>query len=57
MARGDMLEEKIRICEEQLRSLTECRNRLSVMITFQKKLNERIVPKFRRTMNLENYAT
>ena len=36
----DMLEEKIRICEEQLRSLTECRERLSGMITFHKKLNE-----------------
>ena len=54
---GFSLEEKIRTCQEQLRLLTECRDRLSAMITFQKKLNECIVPKFRRTMNLENCAT
>ena len=36
----DMLEEKIRSCQEQLQLLTECRDRLSAMITFQKKLNE-----------------
>ena len=36
----DMLEEKIRCCQEQLQMLTECRDRLSAMITFQKKLNE-----------------
>ncbi|MBR5298689.1 MAG: MerR family transcriptional regulator [Bacteroidales bacterium] len=36
----DMLEEKISRCKEQLRLLTECRDRLSAMITFQKKLNE-----------------
>ena len=36
----DMLEEKIRSCQEQLQLLLECRDRLSAMITFQKKLNE-----------------
>jgi len=36
----DMLEDKIRSCQEQLQLLTECRDRLSAMITFQKKLNE-----------------
>ena len=36
----DMLEEKIRSCQEQLQLLVECRDRLSAMITFQKKLNE-----------------
>ena len=36
----DMLEEKIRTCQEQLQLLIECRDRLSAMITFQKKLNE-----------------
>jgi DNA-binding transcriptional MerR regulator len=37
----DMLEEKIRTCHEQLQLLIECRDRLSAMITFQKKLNEK----------------
>ena len=36
----DMLEEKIRICQEQLRLLTECWDRLSAMIAFQKKIDE-----------------
>ena len=36
----DMLEEKIRSCQEQLQLLVECRDRLTAMITFQKKLNE-----------------
>ena len=36
----DMLEEKIRTCHEQLQLLIECRDRLSVIIIFQKKLNE-----------------
>ena len=36
----NMLEEKIRSCQKQLQLLTECRDRLSAMITFQKKLNE-----------------
>ena len=36
----DMLEEKICRCQEQLQLLIECRDRLSAMITFQKKLNE-----------------
>ena len=31
----DMLEEKIRTCQEQLQLLIECRDRLSAMITFQ----------------------
>ena len=34
------LEEKIRTCQEQLQLLIECRDRLSVIIIFQKKLNE-----------------
>ena len=36
----DMLEEKICRCQEQLQLLIECRDRLTAMITFQKKLNE-----------------
>ena len=36
-----MLEDKIRICQEQQQLLIECRDRLSVMITFKKKLNEK----------------
>ena len=36
----EMLEEKIRRCKEQLLMLTECRDRLSAMITFQKRINE-----------------
>ena len=35
-----MLEEKICRCQEQLQLLIECRDRLTAMITFQKKLNE-----------------
>ena len=36
----DMLEEKICRCQKQLQLLIECRDRLTAMITFQKKLNE-----------------
>jgi hypothetical protein len=39
---GFSLEEKIRSCHEQLRLLTECRDRLSAMITLNQVLTENV---------------
>ena len=51
----DMLEENIRSCQEQLRLLTECRDRLLAMITLNQVLTEKVFS-WRISNGLVRYA-